>query len=425
MAEFPKCKDFPALVLPLQLAKVTGYAMTRNFNMPLRALVLTGALAALPLLGLAQTPPAPAAAPVATDAAPKQRASPGARQAAAAQAPTAPAAAPLQLTDDAPSRYIVKKGDTLWSIAARFLKSPWRWSEIWRMNRDQIKNPHRIRPGDVLVLGKGGDGQPQLTLETREPERPTVRLTPQVRATPIDNETIPSIPPAVIDPFLTKPLVVDRDGLENAPRIVGSPDTRVVLAPGYKIYAVGIGERDDARWQIYRPGRALSSPRSREILGYEAEYLGDAIVDRYGEVTTLTILSARQEIVIGDKLVPVPKERIINYPPHPPDRPVEGRIIGMPTTLIESGRDAVVTLDIGARDGMEIGHVLALHRQPGTVDVWDRTNPYTLQPDKRTLQLPDERIGLAFVFRVFDRVSYALVLNSVKQVEIGDWVRKP
>jgi len=246
-----------------------------------------------------------------------------------------------------------------------------------------------------------------------------------MRVTPIDNEAIPSIPPAVIDPFLTKPLVVERGSLDSAPKIVGSPDTRVVLAPGYKIYAVGIAERDDPRWQIYRPGRPLSSPGSKEILGYEADYLGDALVDKYGDVTTLTITSARQEIIVGDKLIPVPKERIINYPPHAPAMPVMGRIIGMPTTLIESGRGAVITLDVGARDGIEIGHVLSLHHHPGSVDVWDQTNPYTLQPDKRTLQLPDERIGLAFVFRVFDRVSYALVISSVKQVEMGDWVRKP
>ncbi|MEP7083149.1 MAG: LysM domain-containing protein [Betaproteobacteria bacterium] len=333
-------------------------------------------------------------------------------------------ASPMQLADNAPTRYTVKKGDTLWSIAARFLKSPWNWKELWRMNKDHVRNPHRIYPGDVLVLGTGADGQPQLSL-LRSEERPTVRLGPTVRVTPIDNEAIPSIPPSIIDPFLTKPLVIERDGLERAPRIVGNPDSRVVLATGYKIYVLGMEEKDGSNWQIYRSGPALSGRGKKEILGYEAEYLGDAIVDNFAEVSTLTIVNARKEIVVGDRLVPVPKERIINYPPHAPDKAIDGQIIGLPTSLIESGRDAVVTLDVGSTDGVEIGHVLALYHDPGTVDVWDQKTRFFNQPAKREVQLPQERIGLVFIFRVFDRVSYALVLNSSKQVVLGDWVRKP
>jgi hypothetical protein len=292
------------------------------------------------------------------------------------------------------------------------------------MNKDQIKNPHWIYPGNVLVLTAGADGRPQLTVDAAE-KGPTVHVSPSVRVTPIDNQAISAIAPAIIDPFLTKPLVIEQGGLENAPRIIGGPDSRVVLFAGYKIYAIGISERDGARWQIYRPGPPLSSPGGNEILGYEAEYLGDATVDKFAEVSTLTIVSSRKEIVIGDRLVQVPKERIVNYPPHAPDAAVEGRVIGMPTSLIESGRDAVITLDIGAREGIEIGHVLALHHDPGMVDVWDQKSRFLKQPDKRSVQLPQERIGLAFVFRVFDRVSYALVLNTTKQVEMGDWVRKP
>ncbi len=367
--------------------------MKINFSIPLSLLLAALSIAAPPLSALAQAPAA------------------------------APAAGPLQLAENAPSRYVVKKGDTLWSIAGRFLKSPWKWNEIWRLNKDQIKNPHRIYPGDVLVLTAGDDGQPQLKVEAEE--RPTVRISPSIRVTPIDNAEISSIPPAIIDPFLTKPLVIERDGLNSAPRIVGGPDSRVVFAAGYKIYAMGITERDGARWQIYRPGRALSLPGAQEVLGYEAEYLGDANIDKVGEVSTLTIVSSRSEIVVGDKLVQVPKERIVNYPPHAPDKAVEGQIIGLPTSLIESGRDAVITLSIGAKDGIEIGHVLALYHDPGKVDVWDRKSRYLKLPEKREVPLPQERIGLAFVFRVFDKVSYALVLNSTKQVELGDWVRKP
>ena len=349
-------------------------------------------------------------------------------QVAHAQAPAAsPAAAPLQLAENAPTRYVVKSGDTLWSIAGRFLKSPWKWNELWRLNQDQIKNPQRIYPGEVLLLSAGADGQPQLAVDANASveERPTVRLSPLVRVTPIGDETISSIAPAIIAPFLTKPLVIEQDGLEKAPRIIGGADSRVVLASGYKVYAIGLGERDGTNWQIYRPGPALSAPGGVEILGYEAEYLGDAVLNNFGEVSTLTIVSARKEIVVGDKLVQAPNERIINYPPHAPDRAVDGQVIRMPTSLIESGRDAVVTLDVGSNDGMEIGHVLAIYHNPGKVDVWDQKSRYLKLPDKRAVQLPEERIGLAFVFRVFGKVSYALVLNTTKQIEVGDRVRKP
>lgn len=351
-------------------------------------------------------------------------------QTSASNPPAASAApaAPLQLAENAPTRYEVKKGDTLWAIAARFLKSPWRWNEIWRMNKDQVKNPHWIYPGNVLVLQTGADGRPQLTVASGSPieERPTVRLAPSVRATPIDTAAIPSIPPSIIDPFLTKPLIVDEDGLARSPKIVGGPDTRVVLATGYKIYATGISEADGSSWQVYRPGKALRSPGQKDVLGFEAEYLGDAVIEKFGDVSTLIIASSNKEIVIGDKLLRVPRERIVSYPPHAPDKAISARIIGMPTTLVETGRDAVLTLDVGSREGIEVGHVLALYHQPPNVDAPDqKVGFFDFMSERKTLPLPAERIGLAFVFRVFDRVAYALVLNSTKQIELGDWARQP
>ena len=384
-----------------------GAAMKNKFNTPLWGACATLVLGLVSANSFAQTsaPKAPVQA---------QKAAP----------PAAVAQAPLELAESAPARYEVKRGDTLWSIAARFLKSPWRWGEIWRMNKDQIRNPHRIYPGDVIVLRTGADGRPQLAIAPAE-ERPTVRLGPTVRTTPIDTAAISSIPPAVIDPFLTRPLIVGADGLATAPRIVGGPDSRVVLAAGYKVYATGLAAADGSDWHVYRPGKPLFSPGKNEVLGYEAEYLGDAVVDKHGDVATLVILNSKSEIVIGDRLVQVPRERIVSYPPHSPDQPVEGRIIGLPTTLVESGRDAVLTIDLGARDGMEIGHVLALYHQPPDIVHPDHKPSYNPWAEKRMLALPSERIGLAFVFRVFEKVSYALVLNSSKQVELGDWVRKP
>jgi hypothetical protein len=295
------------------------------------------------------------------------------------------------------------------------------------MNRDQIRNPHWIYPGDVLVLSTGPDGRPQLSLAAPVEERPTIKLSPGIRTEPINTGAIPAIPPAIIDPFLTRPLVVDEGALERSPRIVGGPDSRVVLAAGYTIYATGLAEADGRNWQVYRPGKPLRSPGQKDVLGYEAVYLGDAVVDKFGEVATLVVLSSNQEIVAGDRLVQVPRERIVSYPPHSPERAINGRIIALPTTLVESGRDAVITVDLGAKDGIEIGHVIALYHDAGRIPApgQPQSAAWKFWEEKPTLQLPPERIGLAFVFRVFDRVSYALVLNSTKQVELGDWVQKP
>jgi len=295
------------------------------------------------------------------------------------------------------------------------------------MNRDQIRNPHWIYPGDVLVLSTGADGRPQLSLAAPVEERPTIKLSPSIRTETINTGAIPAIPPAIIDPFLTRPLVIDDGALERSPRIVGGPDSRVVLAAGYTIYATGLSEADARNWQVYRPGKALRSPRDKDPLGYEAVYLGDAVVDKFGDVATLVVTSSNQEIVAGDRLVQIPRERIVSYPPHAPDKVIDGRIIALPTTLVESGRDAVVTLDLGSKDGIEIGHVIALYHDPGRIPAPGQppSSAWKFWEEKPTLQLPPERIGLAFVFRVFDRVSYALVLNSTKQVELGDLVQKP
>ena len=380
--------------------------MKKQFNIPvslLFALLAGGAL--------------PAAA---------QSAAPAAAAAATSDASKAAAGTPLEMKEAAPTRYTVVKGDTLWGISARYLKNPWRWNELWRMNKDQVKNPHWIYPGNVLVLGTGADGTPQLRVAEKEEERPTVRVPVEPRVSPLENQAIPAIPPAIIDPFLTRPILIEQGGLERAPRVIGGPDQRVVFGAGLQVYVTGLNPADGVNWQVYRPGRALVSPRTNETLGYEAEYLGDALVQKAGEVSTVLLQTSRREVVAGDRLVPVPKERIINYPPHAPERAVDGRIIGLPTSLIESGRDAVVTLDVGAKDGLEIGHVVALYHQPPAVNVETGVKSRILGiPETRPVTMPEERIGLAFVFRVFDRVSYALVLNSTKQIELGDSVHKP
>ncbi len=335
----------------------------------------------------------------------------------------------LVIKEQASDRYTVVKGDTLWGIAGKFLKDPWRWPEIWRLNREQIANPHRIYPGDVIVLDKA-DGQWRLTVAN-----PTIKLSPTARVTPIDVESIPSVPPGDIEPFLSWPLITGPDGLKDSAEIIAGRDQRVVRGEGDMVYATGIDTRAGNLWRLYRPGRVLTSLDTGEVLGYEQQYLGTAKVDRFDTVSTMRIVGAREEILVGDRLVPSPREQVVNYAPHPPDRPVNGRIIALGRDAAEAARGWIVTIDKGTADGIDVGTVFAIyHVVPPIPDPRPSKEPDLLarfqeqtkffQPD-RFVQVPDERTGLLFVFRVFDRVSYGLVLNTSDPVELGDYVRKP
>lgn len=342
----------------------------------------------------------------------------------------------VQLQPDAPDQYVVQPGDTLWSISGKFLQQPWRWPEIWRLNKDQIRNPHLIYPGNVVRLDRSG---PYLSL--------VERLEPRVRAEPLGAEAIPSIPMKVIEPFLTQPLVVERDGLQGAPRIVATEEGRYNVGSSSRAYVTGIAGTKENAWQIYRSGTALIDPETNETLGYEAIYLGNARLLKQGDPATVQITSARQEVGDGDRLIVAPQAQVFSYVPRAPEKPIRGQIIGIydgrtdvrsklysggqppqilpPIQLDEAGSLAVVSLNRGARHGLEVGHVLALSKshivkRDRSVGPW-----YLGEPRQPPIQLPEERYGLLMVFRVFDSVSYALTLNTQRQVSPGDVISQP
>lgn len=317
------------------------------------------------------------------------------------------AAKPLELVADAPDRHIVVPGDTLWGIAGKFVNDPYRWPSLWRLNDEQIKNPHRIYPGQVLVLRRGAE--PYLEVET-------VRLSPKQIDTPVVEE-IPAIPQAVIEPYLSRPLIIEAEELDSAPRVIALQEGRLLVSSGSNVYVTGIKDSAARTFQLYRPGKALKDPVSQEILGHEAVFLGTARVTQSGDPAILRIGNAISEVALGDRLTAVPEVKVVSYVPHAPKQDVQGSVMSVAGSLV-GGVYSIVTVNLGKKDGMESGHVLALQR--AGIEVTDR-----FKGNKQTFKLPDERYGLIFIFRVFDRISYALVMQASREINIGDTLRRP
>ncbi len=318
------------------------------------------------------------------------------------------------LRNDSPDHHVVVPGDTLWGIASRFLRDPWRWPEIWGLNRAQVKNPHKIYPGDIVVLEKTAQGN-RLRLAEDKGGMRTVKLSPRIHSDQSSTLAIPSIPASAIEPFLSQPLIIEKDGLANAPYILGSSDNRLILNTGNTVYVSGITEDKGSAWQIFRTGKALNDPDNNGlILGYEAIYLGNIKVNAFADISTATITRATEEILKTDRLVPTPDIIFNNYAPHAPEFDIKGRIISVYGGVTEIGRGAIVTLNKGKLDGLEMGHVLAIYR---------KSQAKSIRGD--ILQLPDERTGLVFVFRIFDRLAYALVVQSTDSIRILDAVKTP
>jgi hypothetical protein len=359
----------------------------------------------------------------------------------------AQAGVPLsELSPTAPDQYTIKRGDTLWAISGLFLKSPWRWPELWGMNIDEVRNPHRIYPGQQLVLDKS-NGRATLRL-ARGPSTDgvaptdTVRVSPRTRYETLPDGALPTLQSHLIEPFLAEPVIVNDATLNDAPRIVAAQDGRVLLTRGDRAYARGttpLVEKDANRseyFRVFRSAQPLRDPVTKAVLGYEAQYLGRVSLVRSESVrdvttaggkvealavpATIDIISAKEEMRVGDRLLPEPARELLSYVPRAPERPIEASIVSMYGNAVSNAaQNQVVVINKGTADGVESGHVLAILKSGATVV--DRS-----QPGQRTaIKLPDERNGLLMVFRPFEKLSYALILEISDGVNIGDRVINP
>ena len=337
---------------------------------------------------------------------------------------------------NAPDQHLVVKGDTLWGISGTFLEHPWCWPQVWGMNKEEIRNPHWIYPGQIIYLdrankrlslnrpgsgGGSGDGAGQGGVNG------ITRLSPQTRTEGLGRDAIASISSNVIEPFLSQPLIVEADELKGAPRIAAAQEGHVFLGKDDKVYVRG-DIKGISSFQVFRPGTPLKDPDTGKILAYEAVYLGTVKLQAEAkpgvDVHTFVVGSSRQEMGVGDLLMPAPPTAIRNYVPHQPDRPVSARVLGVYSGVTYAGQNMVVSVNRGTVDGLDVGTVLQLYNLGKTVH--DRTAPKGMMGmTKSMIRLPDEQSGTLFIFRVFKNISYGLIMQVTEPVEIGDVARSP
>jgi hypothetical protein len=349
-----------------------------------------------------------------------------------------------ELAPNAPDSYTVKSRDTLWGISGIFLKSPWRWPELWGMNMQEVRNPHRIYPGQQLYLDKK-DGRATLRMGQRTDGAPTetIKVSPRTRVQSLADSSLPTLQANLIEPFLAEAVIVDELALLQAPRIVATQEERVLLTRGDRAYvrsSNGVPLTDDVGkpldFRVFRNATPLKDPVTKVVLGYEAQYVGKAALVR-GESSkdvvgsdgkaqptpvpaTIDIVGAKEEMRVGDRLLPEPERQLVSYVPRAPEARVGGSIVSVyGNAVTNAAQSQVVVISLGKADGIESGHVLAILKDGA------RLVDKTEQGKQQSIKLPDERNGLMMVFRAFDKLSYALILEITDGVKIGDRVTNP
>lgn len=320
----------------------------------------------------------------------------------------------IPIAPDAPERYVVQRGDTLWDISARFLSEPWYWPEIWYIN-PQVENPHLIYPGDELAL-IWVDGKPRLVLERSG----ATRLSPRVREQPL-SEAIRAIPWNIVEAFMSRPTVLTGEQVKDAPYVVTGRDQRLISAAGDDVYVrrLPASEAKGASFRLYRVGPELKDPETGDVLGYDGIYTGLARLDRQGDPATMKLTASARETQPGDIALPDVIDLNMDFIPRAPSGDVDGQIMAIADERVAGAQFYVVVINRGTRHGLEPGNVLS---------VWQQANEVaddTAHAVSRNVRLPENRIGRFMVFKSWERMSYGLVLESEREIHVGDSVRNP
>ncbi len=342
-------------------------------------------------------------------------------------------APPPVLNPRHPETYVVQKGDTLWDIAAKFLRDPWNWPEIWQIN-PQVENPHLIYPGDTLTLVYNDNGRPAVTVTERGPVTSgggVERLSPRVRELPLEN-AIPAIPYAQVQAFLSRSVVLEKKQLAHLPYIVANHNG-LVSSAGEDFYARHATAAKGSIYNVVHLGNKLIDPDDNAVLGYEGIYIGQGRVQRTGDPATLHLLDSTREALMGDYLLDEQDSIPRNFIPHAPAKDVVGQIIAVMDGVALAAQYEVVVLNRGANHGLDPGTALRIY-QTGKVVRDEGGGMGGGQGGKngrehgnlgKKVRLPDEPVGTMMVFRTFDRMSYALVMEATGDISVLDTVRNP
>jgi LysM repeat protein len=337
------------------------------------------------------------------------------------ESPAAESTAPTAqlIRPDAPMNYTVKRGDTLWDIAAVFLKDPWFWPEIWQIN-PQVANPHLIYPGDVLSLAYGANGDARVSIS----QYSGARLQPRLRSETLDGP-IDTIPFSAISAFLTKPSVLTKEQALAAPHILAFRDHHMIGGNGHEIYVKDLNGALNQSYAVMHVGEPIRDIGSREIIGYQAAYVATAVVKVPGEVSKAVLTEGAREALEGDRLISQEGESSLNFLPHAPTTAIDGQIIAVADEAEQIGQFQVVVLNRGSNDGLTAGAVLAVDQQGAVVQDQYGGRPWKKKAFAKKIRLPYERAGTLIVFKVFDRLSYGLVIGARGPMQVADRVYNP